>query len=403
MATMVPAQKGVEYIFYVCLVSQADVNVMQSNPTLAGGDVTVTTDGNAVTNLDTLPAVDPGASAFVKVTVSGTEMNGDNIIILFNDAAGDEWCDLAISIQTAGQSLDAMDTALDAVPTASEIQTEMEEDGASLLDTIRDKTNNLPTDPADQSLLIAATDAIVALINDLPEDADITTITDAITALNDPTAAAIADAVWDEELTGAIHNLATSAGKRLRQTSGSILRQDTAQAGDATHITLDAGASALNDFYTFSTVAIIGGTGVGQARHIMGYVGGASKIAEVYPAWVTNPAGDSEFVIIGTVLGHTHMFEQDGLDQINVEVDRAVDVTNSKVDSAQDDIDTLIAAAVASGTSLATLIKILTNKWEITDNQLIMYDDDGTTPLYTFDLSRDGTPSEFNPDRREPA
>lgn len=48
------------------------------------------------------------------------------------------------------------------------------------------------------------------------------------------------------------------------------------------------------------------------------------------------------------------------------------------------------------------LIQILTGKWEITGNQLIMYDSDGTTPLYTFDLKQDGTATEYNPDERTP-
>ena len=117
MATMVPPQKGVEYIFYTTLVSQADVKLMQDTPTLASGDVIVTTDGNAVTNLDTLPAVDPAASFFVKVTVSATEMNGDNIIVLFHDTAGSEWCDKSFNVQTAGQSLNAMDTNIDDIET----------------------------------------------------------------------------------------------------------------------------------------------------------------------------------------------------------------------------------------------------------------------------------------------
>ncbi|MEK0335826.1 MAG: hypothetical protein QQN41_00115 [Nitrosopumilus sp.] len=32
------------------------------------------------------------------------------------------------------------------------------------------------------------------------------------------------------------------------------------------------------------------------------------------------------------------------------------------------------------------ILKIEKNKWEIKDNQMIFYDDDGTTPLYTFNL-----------------
>lgn len=49
-----------------------------------------------------------------------------------------------------------------------------------------------------------------------------------------------------------------------------------------------------------------------------------------------------------------------------------------------------------------TIIQILTGKWEIKNNQLIMYAADGTTPLYTFNLTQDGTATEFNPDKRSP-
>lgn len=134
MATMVPPQKNVEYIFYVSLASQANIKVMQSNPTLAAGDVKVSTDGNALTNLDTLPDVDPDASYFVKVTVSATEMNGDNIVILFHDAAGDEWCDLMINIQTSAQSLNTMGNDLVAIK--GYVDTEV--------DAIKGKTDNFP-------------------------------------------------------------------------------------------------------------------------------------------------------------------------------------------------------------------------------------------------------------------
>lgn len=117
MATMVPAQKNIEYIFFVGLVSQADTKLLQNNPTLAAGDVLVSTDGGATSNLDTLPAVTPASSDMVKVTVSTSEMNGDNVIIVFSDAAGSEWCDLLINIQTSAQSLDTMDTNIDSVLT----------------------------------------------------------------------------------------------------------------------------------------------------------------------------------------------------------------------------------------------------------------------------------------------
>ena len=52
---------------------------------------------------------------------------------------------------------------------------------------------------------------------DTAQDTQHTTTQSAISSLNDPSSADIADAVWDELLTGATHNISTSAGRRLRQ------------------------------------------------------------------------------------------------------------------------------------------------------------------------------------------
>ncbi len=61
---------------------------------------------------------------------------------------------------------------------------------------------------------------------------------------------AVADAVWDEILTGATHNASTSAGRRLRTLDAAFVVQDgTAQAGGAATITLESGASTTNDIY----------------------------------------------------------------------------------------------------------------------------------------------------------
>lgn len=76
----------------------------------------------------------------------------------------------------------------------------------------------------------------------------------------------------------------------------SYLRRSTAQAGAAGTITLDASASATDDLYNGSWVAILSGTGVGQARLITDYVG-STKVATISPNWITNPSSDSVFII----------------------------------------------------------------------------------------------------------
>lgn len=62
----------------------------------------------------------------------------------------------------------------------------------TVADAIQAKTDNLPSDPADQSLIIAATDAIISAVGDVPTNAELTTALDAI-----PTANENADALLD--------------------------------------------------------------------------------------------------------------------------------------------------------------------------------------------------------------
>lgn len=94
---------------------------------------------------------------------------------------------------------------------------------------------------------------------------------------------------------------ATGGSTSTSDISGALahhsLRRSTATAGAGSSITLDASASATNDYYKNAVIAIISGTGAGQFRTITGYTG-ASKVATVHTAWNTNPASGSVFVIM---------------------------------------------------------------------------------------------------------
>lgn len=71
------------------------------------------------------------------------------------------------------------------------------------------------------------------------------------------------------------------------------------QAATGSTATLDTGASAVDDFYTGSMLTITGGTGAGQTRRIIGYVG-STKVATLDAAWITNPTSGSSFRLIAT-------------------------------------------------------------------------------------------------------
>lgn len=107
-----------------------------------------------------------------------------------------------------------------------------------------------------------------------------------------PTAAEVADAVWDEALAG--HTAEASYGALMQSQQAQV---GTAQAGSTSSITLDAtGASATTDFYKYNIVRIRSGTGAGQARKITAY-NGTSKAATVDPAWTTAPDNTSEYIV----------------------------------------------------------------------------------------------------------
>lgn len=106
MTSYVTPKKNTAFIFYVSLTSQANTKVMKASPTLAAGDVKVSIDGGALNSLATLPTNTPAASTMVKVSLSASEMNGDNITVVFSDAAGAEWCDLTANIQTSARQVD---------------------------------------------------------------------------------------------------------------------------------------------------------------------------------------------------------------------------------------------------------------------------------------------------------
>ena len=113
MPSYVTPKIGTQFIYFKSLVSQADANLFQVAPTLAAGDVTVSTDGGALNNITTLPVVTPAGGRLVMVTLSAAEMNGDNVDVVFSDVAGAEWQDQTWNIQTTTQQIDDIPTDAD--------------------------------------------------------------------------------------------------------------------------------------------------------------------------------------------------------------------------------------------------------------------------------------------------
>jgi hypothetical protein len=123
--------------------------------------------------------------------------------------------------------------------------------------------------------------------------------------------AAVADAVWDEVLTSATHDVGYSAGQRLRYL---ILSGGLARAGStSTAIQLAAAESATDEIHTENIVSIVDGTGVGQTRLIVEY-DGATRLATVDREWAVTPSTDSVYELLpfAGILLATHGTAQAG-------------------------------------------------------------------------------------------
>lgn len=109
MPSYAPPKKNSAYETYIALRDQSNTKVFKSNPTLATGDVKVIKDGGTPTNITTLPTV-VNSGAVIEVSLSASEMDADNVSVLFQDVVGDEWCDLLITIHTASSQFDDLST-----------------------------------------------------------------------------------------------------------------------------------------------------------------------------------------------------------------------------------------------------------------------------------------------------
>ena len=107
---------------------------------------------------------------------------------------------------------------------------------------------------------------------------------------------AVPSDVWDEILTGATHNIATSAGRRVREIGAYAIESGTAQGGNSHSITLAATASATDGIYNRNLLVITDNTGVGQTRTIVDY-NGTTKVAVADRNWYIQPDATSDYQI----------------------------------------------------------------------------------------------------------
>jgi hypothetical protein len=126
-------------------------------------------------------------------------------------------------------------------------------------------------------------------------------------ALDSAATAALVDLIWDEPLTKATHNVATSSGKRLRQSTAFQQIDSTVIDASATTTTFITGLdSAVDNFYNDSMLVFTDGALAGQVRSIVDYVGATKTIVLEEPL-TSAPVNGVAFAIVSL---HIHPVSQ---------------------------------------------------------------------------------------------
>ena len=141
-----------------------------------------------------------------------------------------------------------------------------------------------------------------------------------------------------------------------------VIRTGTAQAGAASTITLDSGASAIDDYYNGCYVNITNNSPanvLGQARKITDYVG-STKVATVQGTYGTNPSSASTFEVLATpdwiqrfsdvnAFGGTASTQAAGRPEVNTTHVGGTAQTAGDIMADTNDIQTRLPAALVSG------------------------------------------------------
>ncbi len=265
------------------------------------------------------------AGASIAADIAVIDGNVDSVLADTNELQTD-WVnggrlDLILDARASQTTADAI------LADTNELQTDWVDGGRLdlIVDATLADTNELQTNQgnwltattvnlnANQSgVTIGTVNAIAGTITtldalDTAQDIQHNTTQSLIVALNDPSSADIADAVWDEILTGETHNIATSAGRRLRNLIGQAITDGTAVSATSSTIVLNGDASTVDGAYDPAIISIITGTGAGQTRLILEYAG-ATKTAYIDRDWKTTPDNTSYYVI-GPHPGREHVNE----------------------------------------------------------------------------------------------
>ena len=229
------------------------------------------------------------------------------------------------------------------------------------------------------SLLTFKLDNLTSNVQILRTVATEVQVVETVAAVTEADMDQIVDKVWDEPLTGSTHNIATSAGRRLRQASV-WLSGEGQLSGTHTLTTVETNiGNGYDDFYNDQTFVFVSGVLAGQARIITAYDSSTGEFT-FDEALSDTPSDGDEFAVFAN---HEHPISQiqAGLAK-TTELDAAEAAIIAEVDANEAKIDLLETKTQADARQT-----ILVAEHDATQSAIANLDSDlQATPQEIYDL-----------------
>ena len=234
----------VDFILY-----ETDGASLKTDAVHVSGDSVVMKDEGAEANTDN-GFVDEGKG--YSITLSATEMTAKRVVVYVVDQTSPAvWLEDGVTVETYGHASAMHAFDLNTATQSVTATTVSDKTGYGLAD---DAITSAKFDESTAFPLASADTGATAVARVGADSDTLETLSDEIAGLNDPTAATIADAVWDELSTG--HVDAGKAGAQLwtdidailadTGTDGVVLADNAITAGKVATNAIDAGAIAAD-------------------------------------------------------------------------------------------------------------------------------------------------------------
>lgn len=260
-------------------------------------------------------------------------------------------------IEGETDDIGAAGAGLSAVPWNASWDAEVQSEVTDALNAYDPPTRTEATSDKDEILAILGTPSGADLA------ADVAANLTAINALNDPTAASIADAVWNEAATD--HVTFGSFGQVLG--AGRVAGRVNDASATTTDFDTDGFTEASDDHFNRHLLVFTSGNLLGQGRPIYNYTGSGQNVA-FDRAFTEAPANNDEFVILD-------IFDP----AVDIWLARAADVESNAT----------VLNSRAAWWAAAKLINRADA--DTTPGTLTIYEDDDTTSLFSQTLTSDAS------------